>query len=155
MDKQSVPKLDPKYLTGIPGIDKQHNDFLDMSETLLDRLEKEKPSIDYVSVTFQGIMKLIKIHFETEETLMDMIAFPKAEEHKAKHREIIRLLNKNKRLIKNRDNDELKRIVGDFKNTVYEHITDFDREYAAHIENLIAIKQKFNITVLKAQSIVD
>ena len=147
-------KLDPQYIIGIPGVDLQHNDLIQKCDELLDHLEKEKSSNDFILTSIQNIIEELRAHFDTEQVLMDMIDFPGKDKHKSGHDELLGILIKRPELFMKRTIDEIKNIISAFRDSYLAHILDFDRGYAIHIENLMNIKQKHSITVLKAQSIV-
>jgi len=154
MSRKPASKLTPACLTGIPGIDSQHNEIFLMFKVLLKRLVKKDISLAAAYSSVEEIMKCLKSHCSTEEHLLDMIGFPKALEHKTHHKKLLRKLNRELKIIESSKGE-----IGCFARTLWDivraHILDSDREYAIHIENLISMRKKYNITALKARVLVE
>ena len=147
-------KLEPEYIIGIPGIDLQHSELLRKCNELLDCLERQTEPRDSILVQIQKIIEELRLHFDTEQILLDMIDFPGKDKQRSNHQELLGLLVRNPELFTKRSNDEIKVLISTFRDSYLVHILESDREFAIHIENLMKIKQKYNITALKAQSII-
>ena len=154
MGRKSTAKLDPKYLTGIPGIDSQHKEIVSMCNTLLKNLEKgNSPDSAYASV--EEIMRELKSHCSTEEYLLDMIGFPRAAQHKAQHKKFFAALNRKLKPLKNSECSKTGNFILTLRENLLAHISDYDKKYAVHIENLMALRKKFSITALKARALIE
>ena len=151
MGKRMTAKLNPMYSTGIPGIDIQHNELISICNNTLDILEKTNPSFDSVAVFAEDILKCLKSHRSTEENLLKMVGFPKTAEHMAQHKILYYQLKEVMKALKNNDCTEISHYVFSFRNALLTHISVFDREYTDHIEEIITLKKKFNISALRAQ----
>lgn len=152
--KQKEPiKLEPQYITGIPGIDDQHTRLIAMCNSVLDNLEKKDVSFESVSASVQEIVDELKSHFSTEESLMEMIGFPEIAGHKTQHEKLGKLFSEELKNLNKDVNAETSRSVCTMRDSELEHMAVYDIEYAIHIEKIISLRQKFNITALKARTL--
>ena len=150
---RSRSKTKLPVIVGIPGIDAQHRTLFRLCETLLRRLKKESFSKEIVTKSFNEIIDHLKNHFSTEENLFELIAYPKAEEHKAEHSNILEQILREETVLKNSDRAEAAYFISVFQETYLNHITVFDKPYTLHIEKLVSLGKKFKITTLKAQTL--
>jgi len=155
MRKKKSAETESDFLTGIPGIDSQHTELVFMCDSLISRIEKENPTPDFINLSIQEIMGRFKFHFVTEENLMEMIGFPDTAKHKAEHKKIFNKLNKKLKTFKDTRKSGFTRFVRSFKESIRKHIYVYDRAYTAHIEKLMDLKKKYNITALKAQVLTE
>ena len=151
MSQHANVKTNQQPITGIPGIDEQHKEFFALLDALQDHLEKENPSFDFVCTSIQKIMESLKAHFAVEESLMEMIGFPKLGDHKIQHEKCYRQVSDAVETLGKSKNLNIIDTISSMRDAALEHVTVFDVEYSAHIENLIELKQKYNITAIKAQ----
>ena len=139
--------LDVQYLTGIPGIDLQHNELHKICNAARKAAGDELPK-DLLIHSVQEIIKVFKEHCYTEEYLMEMVEYPDSVIHKSQHRKLITMfLNE---LNKDEETD-MHQIIRDIEKEILAHIALFDRKYTTYIEDLITYRNKFSITVLNAR----
>ena len=142
------------FLTGIPGIDSQHEELFAKAYSILDNAKDGKLTSELAYRLIQDMIVSFKNHCATEEHLLDMIGLPDALVHKEMHKNLYnrfyRELNINKNIKKIDLTHFTKHILNDFLT----HIEVFDKEYANHITKLVEIRTKFNITGLKARLLV-
>ena len=155
MRKDKGAEKDSHFLTGIPGIDSQHAEILFMCDALKNRIEEENPSPEFMNLSIQEIMHCFKSHTVTEENLLEMIGFPHAAKHKAEHKKIYSKLTKKNEALKKNKKVGVSRFVSSLRETIYNHVNVFDREYTIHIEKLMDLKKKYKITALKAQALTE
>ena len=155
MGKKKAAEPDSLFLTGIPGIDDQHAEMIFMCDSILNRIKKESPSQEVIDLSIQEIIGCFKSHIVTEENLLEMIGFPEAAVHKAEHKKIFSKLDKKKSELGANKKAGFSRFVSSFRETIFNHIDVFDREYTVHIEKLMGLKKKYKITALKAQTLTD
>ena len=153
MKQTTAVRIDSQYIVGIPGIDDQHNDLFMQFTALLDYLEKENRSFDYIYASLQKITEALETHFSTEESLMEMICFTGIENHKNQHNRLHKQLSDISDTLSREKDVQINQSLYSLRDAKLEHIASGDAEYAVHIENLMALKQKFNITAVKAQSL--
>ena len=155
MGGKPTVKLNPVYLTGIPGIDVQHEELFFTCDTLRKSSVRKNASLDSIIASAGEFLKNLKTHYTVEETLLEMIGFPKAAEHKAQHRKLFNVLKKEIKALKSNENPEISRFAHSLQDALINHIAVSDREYTVHIESLIEMRKKFNITALKARILVE
>jgi len=153
MNKDFKIQLSHYYLTGIPGIDAQHKEIFFMLDSFMNSLKRDKLSNDVIRATIQEIFGVLRAHFTTEENLMDMVTYPKAEEHKAQHRNFINMITGELKILENTDNAKIGRFAQSYRHIALTHITVFDREYVGYIEKLLFAKKKSSITSLDVQAL--
>ena len=86
---------------------------------------------------------------------MEMIGFPDTAEHKAEHKKIFNKLTKKIKALKESKRVGFTRFVSSFKEAIHKHNNAYDRAYTVHIEKLMDLKNKYNITALKAQVLTE
>jgi len=155
MDYTTRLERDKPGVTGIPGIDSQHTELVFMLDAFLGSLKKDDLTLDFIYATLEGIMSSLKCHFLTEEGLMEIIDFPKIADHKAQHKEYICLFARELKALNNKHVEKVKIIqfVQAFRDTVIFHFTVSDGDYIGYIEKLITMREKFDISVLRARAI--
>ena len=121
MDQKSDFKLDPQFITGIPGIDIQHSDLIERCDTLLNYLEKEKTINEHVLTSIENLIEASRSHYDTEENLLDMIDFPKKESQKANHRVLLGILVKKPENFRKRGVDEVKKLIREYRDAEQPH----------------------------------
>ena len=71
--------------TGIPLIDKQHDDYADLVDSFFDLASKGDVTRDQLSDAVDKVIKYAIEHFDAEEQLMMSIDYPHYEQHRNKH----------------------------------------------------------------------
>ena len=160
MGLENEEKQEPLFLTGIPGIDAQHKEWFLLCDSLIDSLEKGTISFDLQYSLIQDLLERMKTHFVTEDNLMEMISFPKSAEHKAAHNDFFTRLAKEADAHKSNEssgngNSGLSGFLRSLLEEIREHIAVFDKELTIHIESLMSLRKKYNITALKAQVLIE
>ena len=141
----------PQQFTGIPGIDTQHKELMKQFTVLLDHLCGKDPSAEFVDKALQKIAESFKDHFATEESLMEMIGFTGIENHKKQHEKLNKQVADAAAAIKKSKKLKMINIICAIREAEEEHASVYDIEYATHIETLMAFRQQYNITAVKAQ----
>jgi len=151
MNQNADSKDKHQCITGIPGIDGQHNDLFKNVTALLDYLKKGKTASDSIRELLGKIKESLKSHFETEESLMEMIGFPKVVNHKKQHEMLYKQISDIADAFEKDNGVNIADAVIALNDAKLEHSAVSDVEYVAHIEKLMELRQQFNITAVKAQ----
>ena len=146
MNQIQNTKSNYSNLTGIPGMDTQHNDLLSMCDSLLDILEKSDISSDFAVKSVREIIETLKSHFSAEENLLTLTNFPQRAEHTAQHKEQFELLLNELDALLERKNPEISCFVNHLRDVVLTQINVFDRDYAVHINNLMGMRDKLSFS---------
>ena len=155
MKQKKFKKANSVYSTGIPGIDKQHQDLFLMCNALCDRLENETLSVEDSVNSLEGIVKCLKSHFATEQSLLDMIGFSGIKEHKKDHEKLCTRFMKEIKALENKKHVDVHSFIIESRDILFNHVAVLDREYADFTEELISLRKKYKITALKARVLVD
>jgi len=142
------------YVTGIPGIDLQHKNLFMMVDNIIKSLKDDDLANDIVQAAIQHLLDYLRSHLFTEENLMEIIAFPRLNDHKAQHRNLINLMTEEKKILKVTDNKTISSFLRSYRNIGLTHITVYDREYADYVADLMATKKKYSIVSLKEKQAV-
>jgi len=126
-----------RFAVGIPIIDHQHRQLLELANRLFDTCRQGK---DFAPEGFRSAasaaVDYVKVHFSTEEQIMDRVSFPEAADHKAKHREFVGRV-----LLEVRSFEEGKpfapnRFVLFLKEWILSHIALVDKRLASYVLDL-------------------
>jgi len=78
-----------KYDIGIDGIDKQHKEIFELSNSFF-KLTEDDSVEEFKSYVYE-FNKYMAVHFKDEEVYMESIGYPELESHKKLHQKIIDL----------------------------------------------------------------
>ena len=79
-------KVDRETLqTGIPLIDRQHGEYFDRLDRLLQMAETGHVQRDQLKSEMDGLLMYAIEHFDAEESLMRSVQYPLYQKHSAKH----------------------------------------------------------------------
>lgn len=120
-----------KYATGIPLIDNQHRELVNLTNELYKACRGGNAAIGAAfKETMSRMVKYVSFHFSTELKLLEEIGYPDYREHKAEHTKLI-----NDILEAAKDFDGGKKFVpfyftSTLKDWVFGHIAVSDKKYA-------------------------
>ena len=84
----SLLKWKPSFSLGVPGVDLEHREMIEMINRTYGHLQDENDPAQ-VEDMLGEILSGISAHFALEERMMRNAAFPEYEAHKANHEELI------------------------------------------------------------------
>jgi hemerythrin len=80
-----------KYRIGIPLIDEQHKKLIDMTNELYLGCRKSDEAAEaYFLKTIHGAVDYVRLHFTTEEKILERINYPDLAAHKKEHEDFAR-----------------------------------------------------------------
>ena len=84
------PVFDSKYLTGIREIDDEHRKFFEIAGRVYDSLGlcSDAASVRLARSAIDELIAYAKTHFVHEEALMQAVAYPELEAHRAIHADL-------------------------------------------------------------------
>lgn len=128
-EEPSWVTLDDAHRLGVPEIDQQHAELVNMLNRINDAVKNNAPH-ETLSQMFDDLVAYTDFHFRSEEYLMDESGFPDSEAHKKEHR----LLVEESHYLKERliDGSELLALQS-LKDWVLAHIQFMDRRVAEHL----------------------
>jgi len=154
MKKDFKIEMNHPSITGIPGIDIQHNELILKLDDFINSLKDNSLSPAASQAVIQEIFENLTSHLSSEENLLEMVQYPKAAEHKAQHKNILNMVKGEMEILKDIDNSKLGRFMRSYRHIGLTHILVFDREYVNYIETLMTSKKKFSIYDIKTQQAV-
>jgi len=117
---------------GVPEVDKQHKQLVQMVNCLHDHMLKGDAK-DILSRMLARIIELIGIHFVTEERIMKQHEFPHAQEHMREHKKFLDTAVD----LQNRFNSEHTDVTGEtmefLDEWLYQHLMVSDKLLGEHI----------------------
>jgi hemerythrin len=76
----------PRYATNINIIDEQHYELFNITNKLFETcLKGHEFAREQFAITASSLVKYIKVHFKTEETIMKNVKYPEFKAHKKAH----------------------------------------------------------------------
>jgi hemerythrin len=73
------------FHTGIPLVDRQHDAYLDLAESVVRQSETAQPDRQSLRAALDAALAYAVEHFDTEEYLMVARYYPLYDQHRAKH----------------------------------------------------------------------
>jgi hemerythrin len=127
--------MDKLFEVGVPEIDAQHHDL----EHLVDELRKvlgDAEKQELVRPALKRLSQMLINHFDYEESLMQMVAYPDLVHHKRMHNGVLKLFRDTLENPPGPDDCEhLSKLIGD---KVLGHIMEHDIPLAASIRKYLA-----------------
>lgn len=127
--ERSWVSLDEAHVLGVPEIDQQHEELVNMLNRLNDAV-KSNASHETLSLMFDDLVAYTDFHFRSEEQLMIENGYPDTDAHKNEHR----LLVEESHYLKERlvDGSELLALQS-LKDWVLAHIQFMDKKLATYL----------------------
>ena len=119
------------YNTGITSIDEQHQELCNM----LNKLEEKMNSDDInqvMGMILKGLVEYVKFHFQDEEKIMSRIFYPKLEQHKKIHKDLVDQIVKILLDMKNGKEIEAVELHTFLKRWLRDHILEEDKKIGNH-----------------------
>ncbi|MDR3115756.1 MAG: bacteriohemerythrin [Treponema sp.] len=144
------------YSVGIPQIDKQHQDLVQLTINLYEAcMRGAEPRRTYFKQALHEIVGYVRFHFSAEERLMELIEFPDLAEHKKQHEHFVK-----KVLVDVKQFESGKTIIPNIfvrflRDWILTHIGKEDQKYGDYIkyaqkESLVADKLTFTESAVAA-----
>ncbi|MFP4698223.1 MAG: bacteriohemerythrin [Eubacteriales bacterium] len=128
-------KWEKRMELGIPSIDSQHKNLVEMCSKAFEWAKDLEDGIDYydqINEMLSEIIDYTQYHFSYEEELMNKYDFDRKTEHEFEHKFFVKKLNK----LSNKDYDEpeeQKEFVNNLSQFLFDwlvhHIMDTDKKY--------------------------
>ena len=129
---------DQSFCTGINIIDEQHKLLFKMGrelELLLQIPDGVSKKDDAVKLLVD-LRNYVTFHFYTEESLMDQIGYPDADNHKDYHKSFERqITNISLKNILNENYNEMRTLLNNLYSWIFDHISKEDMNFKQYAEN--------------------
>lgn len=122
---------------GIPVIDQQHRQFVDLCNELYEQAmseEDEEGRMRVISQVASKTMRYVKTHFAYEERLMAAVGYVDFEQHKLEHRKFIVELARILGSIGNFSFKDLLNYASFLRNWLLSHIACEDKKYVPAVK---------------------
>ena len=114
---------DKKYSVGDAAIDSQHKKILEMANAIIEGMDAEAAKKHVMA-----LYEYTRVHFRDEEAMMKRIGYPKVDEHRELHNQLITTLNDNVATQLSTP-DSLKKFKAFILHWVFDHIMTQDADY--------------------------
>jgi len=126
-----IVKWGPTYATGIPSIDNQHKELVDLTNKLYHACLNRKEDMDTTFKTAMSrLVEYVRYHFSDEQTLLKRIKFPNYMEHKKEHNDLIKEILEAAKKYNAGISIVPNQFVRTLKDWIFSHIAVLDRIYA-------------------------
>ena len=113
---------------GVLAMDDQHGILMDTLNDL--RLALVRGSgHDHVSELMERLLDYTRMHIASEEQLMERSGFPGLNEHRAAHRELIKMIHSASYHLQHGEGVRLRPLLNGLRNGYLNHIESMDRQY--------------------------
>jgi hemerythrin len=134
MNPESIGTISPSEIpqTGIGEIDAQHSRLVELYNRLHEWMQRGHAT----SATFDALTALetyVVEHFAFEEKFLEQIGFAEIDEHRARHRELVRELERHKQALFDGE-DVANQLLGFVSNWIKTHTADEDMKYVLHYQ---------------------
>jgi hemerythrin len=125
------------FLVGNRLIDEQHQELVRMTNEFYAGCQMGGVMAKvYFMKTIQGAVRYVKIHFSTEEEIMQKAAYPDYESHKKQHENFVAHVLQEVKVFENEDNPDPAGFVKYLMDWVLQHIAASDKRYVPYIAGL-------------------
>ena len=135
-NKKMLVEWGERYATGIPLIDEQHKELINLTNALFDACLQGDQTAQVFKDTVRGVADYINYHFSAEEKMLEKINYPELAEHKKQHAILAKQVLENIRLFQEGRKFIPNSFVRAMKDWILAHIAVVDRRYADYIMNL-------------------
>ena len=124
-----------KFSTDIVSLDRQHQELLFLSQTLLGLLDDPAAAVSDKQAAFQNLMDHALDHFAYEERIMGNIGFPELESHAQEHDELRReIATIRDTVMQGDESEDWKGLISLIQVWVLRHIVSSDSQFREHIQ---------------------
>lgn len=128
-------KWDDSFSVGSEDIDLQHHYFLNLINRIIKEVEIQS-SEKYLEDLMDELSTYARFHFTSEETMMIHTAYPKYEEHKKHHRQLIGHLSLEEyNVLKAQTQEKKERIISFLIEWFLQHTQGDDKELGIYLSS--------------------
>lgn len=137
MGKDLFVEWDNRYSVGIPAIDDQHKELLNLTNNLYDAcLQGDVKSSEYFKEVVRAVVNYVRFHFMAEEKIMLRVQYPDFAEHKKEHEYFVKKVLDGVKSFEEGHNFVPNVFVRFLREWVLTHIAVSDKRYGEYIANL-------------------
>ena len=113
---------------GVRAMDDQHGVLMDSMNELRLALMHGRGR-EQVRELLDTLIEFTRMHFWSEEQLMEQTGFPGLSEHRAEHQRLLRLFRESAHLVQQGDKVRMRPLLGSLRDGYLEHIGGPDQQY--------------------------
>lgn len=137
MDKSELVSWSPTFSVGIRLIDDQHKELLNVTNDLFNHCVGDEASERaYFKKVIQSAVAYVKVHFSTEEKIMQRTRFAGYAAHKQEHDSFVLTVVEQVRAFNAGEKFDLIHFTRFLKNWVLTHIAVSDKLYFEHFKKI-------------------
>jgi hemerythrin len=137
MEEKKLVEWDDRYSVGIPLIDDQHKELVNMTNTLYEAcLAGDRAARAYFLQAIHGTVDYVKYHFAAEEKILENVKYPHIIEHKRAHESFVKKIFVDVKSFEAGKKFVPNVFVRYLKDWILTHIAVEDKRYAEYIFNL-------------------
>jgi len=126
-----------RFALGIPLVDDQHKELVRLANALHDTCRQGKEFVpEGFRKTTSAVVEYVKVHFSTEEKVMERVKYPGMSEHKAKHQEFVKTVLMEVKNFEDGKTFVPNRFVLFLKEWTLSHIALMDKKMAVYVLDL-------------------
>jgi hemerythrin len=148
--KSELVTWSPTFSVGIKLIDDQHKELLNLTNDLFNHcVGDEAAEKVYFEKVIHEAVKYVKIHFATEERIMQKTHFSGYLDHKREHDSFVLTVAEQIQSFKEGKKFNLTVFTRFLKNWVLTHIALKDKQYFEHFKRVATRKQDGNLSITR------
>jgi hemerythrin len=137
MEDKILVEWDERYSVGIPLVDDQHKELVNMTNTLYEGcLAGDEAARAYFLQAIHGTVEYVKYHFAAEEKILENVNYPDILEHKRAHEGFVKNIFEDVKSFQTGKKFVPNVFVRYLKDWILTHIAVEDKRYAEYILNL-------------------
>jgi hemerythrin len=137
MEDNHIVEWDTRYKIGIPVIDEQHKQLIDMTNRLYTAcLGGNSAATVYFKRAVREAVDYVRFHFSTEEKILERINYPGITAHKKEHEDFIREILRQVQAFEQGKKFVPNLFVRFLRDWVLTHIAMSDKAYAEYLLDL-------------------
>jgi len=138
INNSKIVTWDPKYSVGIKIIDEQHRELVSLTNQLHKACTSGETSIaDEFKDIMQQMVEYVRMHFSTENVLLESVGFPDYPEHKKLHETLVKDILTAVKEFEGGNRLAPNHFVRTLKEWIFGHIAFFDQAYAHYIHEQV------------------
>ncbi|MDR2068710.1 MAG: bacteriohemerythrin [Spirochaetaceae bacterium] len=137
MEEKILVEWDDRYSVGIPLVDEQHKELVNMTNALYEAcLAGDEAARAYFLQAIHGTVDYVKYHFAAEEKILENVRYPDIIEHKRAHESFVKKIFEDVKSFEAGKKFVPNVFVRYLKDWILTHIAVEDKRYAEYIFSL-------------------
>jgi len=147
-DNSNLIDWSSTFMCGIKLIDDQHKGLVDLVNDMFRHVtEDEEQERKYLNKVIDEAVSYIKVHFSTEEKIMDATKYQGYTEHKNEHKKFILTVLEHVEKFNSGKRVSLMSFSKFLKEWVLSHIAVVDRQYFVHFKDMASRKADGSLSI--------